>query len=215
MQNLSKSLVVFAILAIFLTSIYADTEKIQAAAQAGLQKYLKLIPNEMIGQYGFENPAQLHSCKLGAALQLHVIPPQNLQKYSVGATVKSLVQNTGVWYFPVTCAGDSKAMLIVAKMENKWQAVSFGYAPLAKQMQSIQKSWPQQRGYDPMLVVVYQARQYLFHVPELDSQNLTAISTNPQDRAVNYLHTQSLQTVVPSLWKEAQKNIRAQQQFEK
>jgi len=82
-----------------------------------------------------------------------------------------------MWYFPVQIAGQPRAILVVDWLDNQWQAVSLGYAGLAKELGVLSRQWNASQGYNPMLIVVFQAKQYLFTVPEKDSQNLTRLVT--------------------------------------
>ena len=90
--------------------------------------------------------------------------------------VEELVTPAGLWYFPVIQSGSPRCVITVAWMDGKWEAVEIGKAGLAAELGKISGQWPKAAGYEPKLVVVYQAAAYFFSVPELDSGNLTPLT---------------------------------------
>ncbi len=62
-------------------------------------------------------------------------------------------------------------------MDGRYQAVSLGYAGLAKELGAFVRQWPAAKGYRPVLIAVFQARQYLVTIPEKDAFNLTCLSS--------------------------------------
>ena len=153
------------------------------AAEEGLQPYLNKIPVNELEQYGFAQGDTLLAATLGAPFQLHTITPAALEKFSAGTPVGTILTPTSLWYFPVVLAGQTRAVLVVDQLDGKWQAVSLGYAPLAKELGAIRAQWKAAQGYNPVLAVVFQARQYLFTVPEKDANNLTPITSARQPAA--------------------------------
>lgn len=147
---------------------------LQAAAQ-GLQPYLSKIPAEALEQYGFASGDALPTATLGTPFLLYTLTPAALDQYQEGMTVASLVTPTSMWYFPVLVGGQPRAILVVDKLADKWQAVSLGYAGLAQELGAISRLWNAAQGYQPLLIAVFQAKQYLFTVPEKDAYNLTPL----------------------------------------
>lgn len=211
-MRLFKNLCLFVVFMTLQLAV-AIPEDVYEAAEKGLDKYLKSIPQGLLNEYGFHDTNELEMCKLGNAFEVQMITPQALMRYQENDTVKSLVSNTGMWYFVVTCQGQNRAMLTVAKGDNSnWEVVSLGNIPLAQELQNIQKAWTNDRGFEPQLVVVYQARKYLFHLPQLDDQNITTISLRPT-RAVDYVRTESLTSIISNLQEEVQSNIETEQAY--
>jgi len=150
---------------------------VQQAAAQGLQPFLNKIPVISLEEYGFAPGDSLDTASLGDPFLVHMITPDTLEQYRTGLAVTSLLTPTTMWYFPVLIAGQSRAILVVDRLDNKWQAVSLGYAGLAQELGTLNRQWKASQGYHPMLIVVFQAKQYLFTVPEKDSQNLTRLVT--------------------------------------
>jgi|GEM_PF-548968 len=153
----------------------APEEAVQAANK-GLLPFLKKIPAALLADYGFKKDEPLEQAVLGVPFKLHTITPVALGSYTTGRPVESLVSETNLWYFPIMLAGESRVFLIVDRMKNNWQAVSLGQANLAKEIAGIRKLWPKSAGYNPRFIVVYQASEYLFSVPEKGPDNLTPIA---------------------------------------
>lgn len=160
----------------------APDDVVQAAVD-GLQPYLQKIPADAMDQYGFAGVADLASASLGTPFLVHVLTPAALEKYKDGMTVAEVISPTTMWYFPVLIAGQPRAILVVDKLDNKWQAVSLGYAGLAGKLGAVNRQWPASKGFNPVLIVVFQAKQYLFSVPEKDAFNLTSLSTGQASSA--------------------------------
>ena len=157
---------------------------VQQAAVQGLQPFLNKIPVTSLEEYGFASGDSLGTATLGDPFLVYTITPSALEQYQTGAAVTSMVTKTTMWYFPVLIAGQPRAILVVDWLDNQWQAVSLGYyAGLAKQLVPLSSQWKAAQGYHPMLIVVFQAHQFLFTVPEKDSQNLTQLVT--QESAIN------------------------------
>lgn len=150
---------------------------VQQAAVQGLQPFLNKIPTASMGDFGFAPGDSLGAATLGSPFLLYTITPSALDQYRVGMAVSVLVTPTTAWYFPVLIAGQTRAILIVDRLDNKWQAVSLGSAGLARELGAVVRQWKAAEGYHPMLIVVLQAKQHLFTVPEKDSQNLTRLVT--------------------------------------
>jgi hypothetical protein len=144
------------------------------AAREGLHPFLKRIPRDAMQDYGFAKDDPLDQCVLGRPFLVHTITPNAINKYQAGDTVGSIISRTNMWYFPVLLKGEVKAILVLDRIDNRWTAVSFGYAELAHKLSKLRKQWPKSKGYNPKLVAVFQAKEYLFTIPEKDSHNLTS-----------------------------------------
>lgn len=176
-----KQSFVWVIAAMLLSASFLMAEEnppvdVKQAATEGLQPYLNKIPADSLEQYGFIEGDDLAAADLGTPFRLHTLTPAALEKYRTGMAVASIVTPTTMWYFPVLVAGQVRAVLVVDWLDNKWQAVSLGYAGLARELGALSGQWKAAQGYHPMLIVVFQAKQYLFTVPEKDAYNLTCMS---------------------------------------
>lgn len=151
---------------------------VQQAAIEGLHPFLNKISVDSLEQYGFI-PGDVRSmATLGTPFLMYTITPSALAKYRTGMSVASMVTPTTMWYFPVLMGGQTRAILVVDQINNQWQAVSLGYAGLAGELGALSRQWNVAQGYHPMLIVVFQAKQYLFTVPEKGAYNLTRLTAN-------------------------------------
>jgi hypothetical protein len=101
--------------------------------------------------------------------------PDALLNYSAGSQVISLLSKTTMWYFLVMIDNNVRCILIVDQIDGKWQAVSLGYADLAKALNRVMRRWPQSKGFNPFLIAVFQANEYLVLVPEESSDTLISL----------------------------------------
>ena len=178
--------------------------EILSAATNGLPGFLAQIPAQAKALYGFEAGDDLSRCHLGAPLQQHTITPASLKKATANPAVSSVVSDTSMWFFPVMLGAETKAMLVVDHMPDGWKAVSLGYAGLARELNAIRAQWPESKGFHPRLIVVFQAKQYFFSVPEVDDFNLTQIRLGAEAAAAKtaearYAHLDSFPAAAPSL----------------
>jgi hypothetical protein len=136
------------------------------AAGAGLSSFLGHIPADSRQEYGFTQTDPLDKAYLGDPYNLHMITPDALFSYSEGVPVASILTVTNQWYFPVMIQDKIRCFLIVDRMDDKWEAVSLGYATLARSMNQVRADWPADKGYSPVLIAVFQAKKYLVMIPE-------------------------------------------------
>jgi hypothetical protein len=182
------------------------------AAEDGLAGFIKQIPWESMKLYGFENNDHIKNLKLGRPFKLFSISPDALLDYSTNDSIDYLIQETQMWYFPVMLKGKEKAILVIDIVDNKWKAVLFGHATLAKELQKMRKQWPREKGYNPKLIAVFQAKEMFFHIPEKDSQNLTSLKQKNRVAAIkadgkNYSKLEMLSNAVPRLTLLVTKNL--------
>jgi len=139
---------------------------VDAAAKAGLSSFLARIPAGSANEYGFNKTDSLDKTYLGDPFNLHIITPDSLFSYSEGVPVASILTVTDQWYFPVMIQGQIRCFLIVDRMDGQWEAVSLGHATLAKFTNRVRENWPAEKGYNPVLIAVLQAKTYLMMIPE-------------------------------------------------
>ena len=133
------------------------------------------VPLEARAQYGFASSDDFQQAQLGTAFNLYTMTPQALLTYSADTPVTSLLAKTAMWYFPVMVHNQVRAILVVDQVGGQWQAVSLGYAELARALDRVGQRWPQAKGFHPQLIAVFQAKEYLVRVPEYSSNDLISI----------------------------------------
>ena len=157
----------------------ATIDEVAQAAARGLPEMLAKIPAGAWSDYGFADASEVAQAALDLPMALSTITPTALAHYKPGDPVGALLSDTTLWYVPIRVKESVRAVLVVDRMNGEWQVVSLGYAPLAAPLQALLAQWPASRGYHPQLIVVFQAQQYLFTVPELGADNLTRLSGVP------------------------------------
>jgi len=189
---------------------------VEAAAEAGLDRFLNEVisPSELIN-FGFAAGENTAGASLGEPWPLYTITPAALKAATEETMVESLVTTTGLWYFPVVLGGSPRCVITVAQMDGEWAAVSIGKASLAPELGKISRRWPKASGYDPRLIVVYQAASYFFTVPEKDARNLTPLTTDGaafgvyQKTGAEYSSTAELSDLLDPLKEAVEANIAA------
>lgn len=134
---------------------------VRQAATNGLLPFLSRIPAETMESYGFPNGANLDQACLGEPVLLHRIAPAAVLSNTNRPSVRSLVSPTRMWFFPVMLGTETKAMLVVDQVGDRWEAVSLGYATLAREMNQIWNHWPASKAFHPQIIAAFQAKEYL------------------------------------------------------
>lgn len=171
---LFQALLILSLLAFAPLHARADAQAPQGAveaARAGLPSFLSKIPYGTEGLYGFQAGDVLHDAVVGEGFQLYSISTSAVQAVQPADSVDGLSAQTDQWFFPIVVNGASRTCLIVDKVGGSWEAVSLGYSGLAREFEKVRRHWQ-----TPRLLASFQARKYFFHVPQVDRQNLTALS---------------------------------------
>lgn len=193
----------------------AVPQEVTAAAENGLHPFLQRIPPAELGHYGFTRDDALDRAYAGIPFKVYTITPSALSHYKAGDTVSSLLSPTGMWYFPIMVNGDMRAVLTVDQLHGAWRAVAIGKASLARELEEVVRQWPRSRGYEPLLVMVFQAQSYFFTVPQKDAYNLTpfifagkGFGAEFQEGREKYASTVELPSVIGKLKTAVKENIR-------
>jgi|WetSurMetagenome_2_1015567.scaffolds.fasta_scaffold206045_2 hypothetical protein len=182
---MQKVLIGLMAILLFITVANAQevTPEIRMVAENGLPAFVSSIAPQERSSYGFTRDDDLTRAYLGNPFNLSTITPQALSNYQPGDAVQTVLSKTKQWYFPVMIGQDLRAVLVVDQVDGNWQAVSLGYAPLAKLLQKVRQKYPDSQGYHPILIAVFQAREYLLLVPEENTNNLISLSPKNSDLA--------------------------------
>lgn len=144
-------------------------------ARAGLAGFLDEIPGPELELLGLDPNADPAGIELGDPWRLYTIPPDRLLTASADRALGELIVPAGPWYFPVIQDGSWRAILTLAEVDGRWEAVALGKSPLAGELEKISRQWPAREGFTPRLVLVYQAGAYFFTIPEKGGDNLTPL----------------------------------------
>jgi hypothetical protein len=109
------------------------------------------------GLEGFVDLEKYQSFQLGEGFRVHTVHPKNLLEDS-GLALQKMIVPLDMWRFIVLENSQPKGLLTMAKVEGQWQAVSFGAADLAAEIQTVKNAWPKEDGFGFRFVRIYQAR---------------------------------------------------------
>jgi len=189
--------------------------EVSAAAEAGLPEFLDEISDAERDRFGFLPGDRLSDAALGEPFQLYTIEPEALLSAPDDVSVESLIIPTGRWFFPVVLEGRPRAILTVERIPEGWKAVTFGMSRVAREIAKVRRQWPESDGFNPKLVIVYQASAYFFTVPEKDSRNFTPLTFDGvgfggycQKRGAEYSATATISEMAGPLREAVEKNIR-------
>jgi hypothetical protein len=154
-------------------------DEILSQAQKGLPAFLNKIPPGTLAEYGFAENDPLAQAYLSKPFKVYTITPTALLGARAGSRIRDLLEETKLWYFPVMINDQVRALLVVDYLQGQWQAVSLGYANLARGLGTVMQRWPRSRGFNPLLIAVFQANENLVLVPE-ENPNLVMSLGRPE-----------------------------------
>ena len=111
-------------------NILSQDQEFQKAAQAGLNEYLALIPQNELSFYGFTDKSELERATLGTPIASLFLKRGVLDSSHV------------LWLIPIFCDSSARSILSVDKIEGRWQAVSIGSAEIAQRMSELYELMP-------------------------------------------------------------------------
>lgn len=161
---LSVTLSVMAILAMGFVSVEAETpsEELFHVARLGLDNFVAAYA----GSADDPGAAVVLSLKDGVisrGFRVYTVTPSQLLS-KVDQTFDTLVEPTDMWRFIVEVGGKAAGLITVAKVEDKWEAVTVGAAELAQEISEMYAKYPEQEGYVTRFVRVYQAQSDFLEV---------------------------------------------------
>ncbi|MCB5261183.1 MAG: hypothetical protein LHW64_02660 [Candidatus Cloacimonetes bacterium] len=149
------------------------------AVRASLAQFLAQIPPHSMADYGFANIEEIDQAWAAEPLKLYELDPQKVLDYIPGSSLGDLLRQSREWFVPVRAGAGIKAMLRLEEdQDGELQGVSFGYVPLAGQIQQALAK-PELRGYgQPALIISYQAKEFFLAFPEANTEFLYALSSD-------------------------------------
>lgn len=140
------------------------------AARQGLAGFVK----QNLAEYGVRLPdgfplsvadgRELASLRLGRGFPVYSVNPQRL--LAADADLSGLMAPTGSWRFVALSGSRPVGLVTVEKVEGRWQAIAFGAAELAKNVEAAQAG----HGGQTRFLRVYQAQSDFLEVAQTDGK---------------------------------------------
>ncbi|MDD3563601.1 MAG: hypothetical protein PHR32_08010 [Candidatus Cloacimonetes bacterium] len=147
------------------------------AVRASLSQFLGKIPSNDMADYGFSNFGEISQAWAGLPLKLYELDSQKVLSFHKGSSLGELLRPTREWFVPVMVGSQIKAMLRLQEDEDSEpRGVSFGYIPLAGQLQQA-LDLPELQGFgQPALIISYQAQEFFLAFPGAKAEYLYPLS---------------------------------------
>ncbi|AOZ49892.1 hypothetical protein [Chromobacterium vaccinii] len=140
------------------------------AARQGLAGFVK----QNLAEYGVRLPdgfplsvadgRELASLRLGRGFPVYSVNPQRL--LAADADLSGLMAPTGSWRFVALSGSRPVGLVTVERLEGRWQAIAFGAAELAKNVEAAQAGHAGQTRF----LRVYQAQSDFLEVAQADGK---------------------------------------------
>jgi hypothetical protein len=151
-----------------------DDQKRLKAAQDKVDKLIDMAAKNP-DTFGFAPDDKFDQMQLGDPIPVYTVMASDRDSYQDGQPIKSLLQPTREWLFPVMLDDQIRVMVPVRRIGKEYVAGTCSRA-LAMVYEKIQDRWPAAQGFHPQLVVNPNMTGYYFTVPELPTPNLTDTS---------------------------------------
>ncbi|MEN3809306.1 hypothetical protein ABH309_02775 [Chromobacterium piscinae] len=152
------------------------------AARQGLTGFVK----QNLAEYGVRLPdgfplsvadgRELASLRLGRGFPVYSVNPQRL--LAADADLSGLMAPTGSWRFVALSGSRPVGLVTVEKVEGRWQAIAFGAAELAKNVEAAQAG----HGGQTRFLRVYQAQSDFLEVAQTDGKPRFAALMSARER---------------------------------
>jgi len=140
----------------FDTSVLIAPKEAELAALEGLQRFLDVISDQKPEEFNFRSPGELKRAKVGTPFRVFVASPDGILQGDPKKSLLELIVPAPIWFFPVISDGESRTILNVEFLENKWKAAGLGDTHLVKPYASVLKKWPSSQGYKHVFVRNYE-----------------------------------------------------------
>jgi hypothetical protein len=129
--------------------------------------------NDIKADLGFSASTSLSDLTIGTAFKVCGVDYNALKSSNISTTVSSIFSAKSRWGFPILENGQMKMRIEVKNSNGSWERGRWGAPGLMPEWQKIVEAWPLSKGYHPILIETGMGMYY--HVPEVDSHNLTRI----------------------------------------
>jgi hypothetical protein len=111
-------------------------------AQKSLSAYVQDIVNEQnLAKFGFKTMKEAQSAQVGDPIPVMLIGLKDLKK-AEARTLKSLLIDSKVIWFPVLVNGEVRASIEIVQIENEWHAGEFGNIKSARVLADVRTELP-------------------------------------------------------------------------
>lgn len=170
MRRFMNMIVVSLIMVFFSTMSVGAMERPPAevikAAEAGLVNFSMLV-KERAGKSAAPAVTEMNKAISNAAIdfgfRVYTVEPADLMRKDV-KSLAGIVKPMNVWRFIVKSENKAVSLVTVAQVDGKWQAVSFGAAGIAGEMDKMRSTWSGEAGYEMRFVRFHQAKADLIQV---------------------------------------------------
>jgi hypothetical protein len=130
-----RPIVLVALLVCQVMSAVPDVASVQNVAKDEAKKFLEKIPDGYEVHYGFKDRSEFPKTEIGIPLQVYTINPDSIDEKD--GSSKMYLQDVNEWRVPVIVDNEYRALITVVKSGEKYNAVDFGGAVLAKRIGTI------------------------------------------------------------------------------
>jgi hypothetical protein len=104
------------------------------AARNALATFRNLVTPDNYQELGFASLDEVGSAQLGAPLPVSMVELDELREYQAGRDPSMLLTSLHQDYYPVQVEEQTRASILIERMDEGWAAVSFGNAGLAERV---------------------------------------------------------------------------------
>jgi hypothetical protein len=148
-----------------------------AAAQQGLPRFLRALPEAELAHYGFDSSRDLARATLGEPFRLYTLEPEDIFAGARGSAAAMEGRATNRVLFPVVCDDRPRTILTIAEIDGIWQAIALGGLSPAPQLLELERQWPAGEGYRLRYIQVYPGGTQFVQVAQEDFHGLVPLES--------------------------------------
>lgn len=169
---------IFSFLFLSLTASATNPSNPTDVAQAGYMEFLKspLQNKRFCEEHGITEQDIQGPITLGEPYHLQCMTPDHIMSYSYGMPLNKIIENTGIYMFPVLFNNEAKLFIDVCNFGTReYEIASLGQSWLSREVDAIAKNVSRAKEDNLRLIQNYQTGYYLFHDPLQGENNLTIL----------------------------------------
>jgi hypothetical protein len=154
--------------------------------------------------FGIDKSISFKDLSLGTPFKEYRFKPNAFQSISDSTPIASLLTDDTIWIFPIVAKNHMKIRIEFGKdSTGQWKIGRRGAPGLMSEWESIDKEWPESKGYHPIFI---EANAGYFHVPEYDKYNFTRIYPKYDQNAKKFIKSSANYKILKYLIMELKQN---------
>jgi hypothetical protein len=151
--------------------------------------------------FQLDSTDNVQNATLGKPMKMMELRPDKVCLGSNYADIFSFLVPLDSYIFPVRFKGEIKLLFTITRFagQSQFGVDEIGSAPIAREINKIEKKWPVVKGRPMVLCANFQTMTYAFSIPEISRKNLTIITPAASGEKNSYVKLSSVEQTIKYL----------------